>query len=535
MPLPPGTLVDDKYEIVSLLGEGGFGAVYSARQPNLDRVVALKIVHGHEGLEGESLARFEREAQTLAKLHHKNLALFYGYGIWQGAPYMVLEFVRGVSLQSVISESGGLKESRAVNICKQVCDALTCIHTNNIVHRDLKPANIMLIASADGTETVKLIDFGLAKVVPGVGERAQRLTEAGTTVGSSEYMSPEQCLGHELDGRADIYALGCVLQACLTGSAPFNGEHCVVIMQQHMYDAPPQLADLLTPGTYSEALQLVLNQALAKSPDDRYESAADFRADLSKVSGHDTTKLKAASATRPAAMQSAQRKKRGGTLVLACVAASVLSGICFWHYYSEHTHRNTGTADGDARPESSRYLFRTARTEESNNDRSTDEIIEHYKAALAATEKDHLLTAQERAHAAQRLSCAFADREQFAEAKPYVVAAMRDQLKEGQISSDYVKLTIEVDRILCQLKEYDLAISLLQQADAQFKKKIGKRDEVIMMMLAQALIYKGDPAGLELVKQIEKEDLITPDDKYYRDFMELKKSAEQVFWRGSKT
>lgn len=499
MYLPPGAIVDGRYEIIARLGQGGFGAVYSARQINLDRVVALKIIHDHQEFNEQVRARFEREAQTMAQLHHKNLALFYGYGIWEGAPYMVLEFVRGKSLSSVIKEEGKLKEARAINICKQVCDALACIHSNGIVHRDLKPPNIMLMQATDGSELVKLIDFGLAKVDRHMGERAQRLTEAGSTVGSAEYMSPEQCMGQPIDGRSDLYALGCTLQACMTGKAPFEGEHSVVVMQKHIHEPPPQLSEQLLPGTYSQSLQLVLNKSLAKLPDERYENAGEFRADLSKVSGHDTTRMVAATAKCPVGLSVNYGKKKSTRIVLVALATACLSGVSLWYWQTSQPKLTSV----ELTPQSSLFLFKEGRHEE-EYDKFGDRMIDLYKTALAHDEQDHLLQLKEKAHAKGRLSYALSNRKLYAEAKPLAISGLRDIMSAGETDSDLTRLVIEVNKTYCGTNDAEAALKPIQESHEYYIKKMGKPHNMIQITLGEVYWAAGQfEKALAIFNEIE--------------------------------
>lgn len=521
MYLAAGTIIDQRYEIISRLGVGGFGAVYSAKQINLDRMVALKIIHEHQGFSDDARARFEREAQTLAKLKHKNLALFYGFGIWDDSPYMVLELVRGRSLHSVIQEEGRIKESRTINIIKNMCDALSCIHSNGIVHRDLKPANIMLVEAPDGTEVAKLIDFGLAKVDPGIGEHVQRLTEAGSTVGSAEYMSPEQCLGKPLDGRSDIYALGCTMQACLIGRAPFMGEHSVVVMQQHIYDPPPPLSDSLEAGTYTEALQLILNQALAKEKEERYETADEFRADLSKASGHDTTKLKAASAARPVGLRVKFGRKKKLNIAVVAIAAGCISGFFFWNWQTQGKHIEPHS--GELSQESSLYLYKQG-LHEGEIAQGGDRLIDMFTRAIAANEKDHMLDLRLSARAKRRLCWALSHRRRFAESLPYLISGLDDEMKAGETDAAFSELVTELGMVCRHLHERALAIEKIKVADEYYRKRIGKRNPVVCIALSEAYRLNNQPdVALKLCQELES--IMSDEDKHYSQLRQEMESA----------
>lgn len=276
-------VIDDKFVLLHAVEAGAFGTVYRARQMKLDRIVAIKLLNAEMLAESDSLPRFEREARALATLKHKNIVAVYGHGVWREAPYMVLEFVEGKTLSTVIALEAPLEPYRACEIFIQVCEGLSCAHNYGIVHRDLKPTNIMLIPGATGGEQVKLIDFGLAMLVPGYGAAAQRLTEAGVAVGTCYYMSPEQCVGSEVDLRADIYSAGCILYEVLTGKRPFDAKEPADLMSLHMDAQPPSLIDSLGDKPIVEELQAVLNKSMAKDREQRYQSANEMCEDLKSI------------------------------------------------------------------------------------------------------------------------------------------------------------------------------------------------------------------------------------------------------------
>lgn len=281
--LPQGTLIDGRYEVVNQIGVGGFGSVYKARQAQFDRLVAIKTLNTTLLQEADGLPRFEREAQAINALKHKNIVGFYGYGIWQQAPYMVMELIEGKSLSDDLSSNTRIEPKRAVMIMRQVFDALACAHAAGVVHRDLKPSNIMLVPSAEGIETVKIIDFGLAKLMPAYGVPGQKLTETGYTLGSCHYMAPEQALGIPVDHRADIYSAGCIFYQILTGELPFAADHNVAVMFRHINDEPIPLSRTLGEHPMGDALAVFLQNCMAKSPADRYQTANSAIEDLNAI------------------------------------------------------------------------------------------------------------------------------------------------------------------------------------------------------------------------------------------------------------
>lgn len=279
--LAPGTIIEDRFQIISYIGEGGMGTVYTATQIGFDRTVALKFLDWKMTSENEeALARLEREAQALSRLQHKNIVTVYGlHRSASHGPFLAMEFLAGQSLQQLLSNRKPLTTERSVEIAIQICEALMCAHSHHIVHRDIKPSNIILGEQYG----LKVIDFGLIKLLPEYGRTLQQLTEAGCAIGSVLYMSPEQCTGSACDERSDIYAVGCVLHHCLTGAPPFEGDHSVAVMHRQLHDAAPLLSDVCPERSYPEKLQDVLNKAMAKAPDDRYKDAAALMEDLKLI------------------------------------------------------------------------------------------------------------------------------------------------------------------------------------------------------------------------------------------------------------
>ena len=272
-----GNVIDYRYELLAQIGSGGMGTVYKAKQHPFEREVALKMLNGNMPDDPEALARFEREALAISKLKHKNIVMFYGYGIFRTAPYMVMEYIHGHSLQDALSSGTPLEAPYAMRVAEQIGEALSCAHANGLVHRDLKPSNVM-IADDDSALSVKIIDFGLARLLPSFGKELQKLTEAGSAIGSVLYMSPEQCTGLPTDARSDIYALGCIMHHCLTGSPPFEGDHSVVVMRYHIEQLAPRLNTMNADA--SANLQFIVDRAMSKDPADRYQTADEMLHDV---------------------------------------------------------------------------------------------------------------------------------------------------------------------------------------------------------------------------------------------------------------
>ncbi|MEV4134058.1 protein kinase [Dactylosporangium sp. NPDC049742] len=270
-----GRLLNGRYELRSVIGRGGMADVWLAVDGRLDRPVAVKMLHDQGGADPSIPERFEREAHTAARLSHPSIVAVYDVGVDGGTPYLVMELVQGHSLADELAK-GPLDPRRAVHIAEQVCDALAAAHDAGVVHRDVKPANILI--SDEGR--VKVCDFGIARIT----DRAQAaLTAPATVVGTSSYMAPEQVLGEPVDARTDLYALGCVLYAMLTGRPPFTEGSPVQIAWQQIHQAAVPVT-VLRPGLPPQLAGLV-GALLAKRARDRPASAAQVRAALSGTAG----------------------------------------------------------------------------------------------------------------------------------------------------------------------------------------------------------------------------------------------------------
>lgn len=268
-----GQLVAGRYRVEQLLGAGGMGAVYRAEHTQLRKSVALKVLHRSMLTNEEAVARFEREGIAAARIEHSNVASATDFGrLEDGAFFLVMEYVDGRSLAGALRE-GPLAPDRAVRIGRQVLEALEAAHSLDIVHRDLKPDNIMLV-EREGSERVKVLDFGIAKVRFADAPSGQ-LTQLGTVFGTPEYMCPEQAMGQAVDHRADLYAFGIILYEMLAGQVPFQADDLMVLLTKQMTEVPPML-----PQSVPTDLQSLVARLLAKEPADRPQSAAAVRAEL---------------------------------------------------------------------------------------------------------------------------------------------------------------------------------------------------------------------------------------------------------------
>ena len=275
--------LSDRYELGEILGFGGMSEVHLARDVRLHRDVAVKVLRADLARDPSFYLRFRREAQNAAALNHPSIVAVYDTGEAETPtgplPYIVMEYVEGVTLRDIVHTDGPLPPRRAIEIIADACQALNFSHQTGIIHRDVKPANIMI----SNTNAVKVMDFGIARAIADSGNS---VTQTAAVIGTAQYLSPEQARGENVDARSDVYSLGCVLYEILTGEPPFTGDSPVAVAYQHVREDP------IPPSQRHEGisadLDAVVLKALAKNPDNRYQTAAEMRADLVRVHNGET-------------------------------------------------------------------------------------------------------------------------------------------------------------------------------------------------------------------------------------------------------
>jgi len=276
-----GKIIDRKYKILSRVGDGGMGVVYKAEHELMGRLVAVKVLHRHLVADQNYdtfMQRFQREARTASQINHPNAVTIYDFGISEETAYLVMEFVEGKSLKQVLADEGHLDIERAAAIFAQVCDAVAAAHRLGIVHRDLKPDNIVL-SMEDGKEVAQVLDFGIAKVLTEQQDTSVTMTQAGTTLGTPRYMSPEQVLGKTLDARSDVYSLAVVLYEMLTGDIPFKADSAMELMLKHVNESPISMRSFQGIKIHRE-IEAVVMRGLQKDVKERYQKIGELSNDF---------------------------------------------------------------------------------------------------------------------------------------------------------------------------------------------------------------------------------------------------------------
>jgi hypothetical protein len=270
-----GAVVDGRYKLVEVMASGAMGAVFKAERVPIGKLVAVKFLHAAFVNDGEFLARFERETRVMSKLSHPNCVSVLDFGVWEGAPYLVMDFVAGTTLRARMDD-GPLPAAQALAFTRQIASGLAHAHEHGIVHRDIKPANMMISDEIGHGERVRILDFGLARLQGGGAGRDA--TQSHIVVGTPNYMAPEQTVpGSTIDARTDIYAVGVVLFEMFAGDHPFHADDTLNLLAMHRAAPIPRLADRVPEGSeLPDGVQAIVDKAMAKAPDDRFQSAIEL-------------------------------------------------------------------------------------------------------------------------------------------------------------------------------------------------------------------------------------------------------------------
>src|SRR4051812_46425569 len=265
-----GDVLSDRYELEELVGTGGMSSVYRAHDRLLDRKVALKILHDQYTADDDYVERFRREARAVAALSHPNIVTVIDRGEHENKQFIVFEYIDGENLKRLIERRGPAPVTTALELAMQVARGLSFAHQNGLVHRDVKPQNVLL----NGDGQAKVTDFGIARSM----DVQHGMTQTGTVLGTSDYIAPEQAQGQRVDEHTDVYSLGVVMYELLTTEVPFPGENFVAVAMRHINEPPPPVRDKRP--DVSPRLDAAIQRAMAKNPEDRFQTMADFCREL---------------------------------------------------------------------------------------------------------------------------------------------------------------------------------------------------------------------------------------------------------------
>ena len=322
LPLDQQENLKHKYQFIRTIGSGGMGVIYQARQLILNKMVAVKMLHPHL-VSPNALQRFQIEGRAAAALSHPHIVVVHDMGVTDaGLPYIVMDYVEGVTLAQWLEQKGCMPVERALKMFLQVCDALSHAHSRSVLHRDIKPGNIMLVQTAEGIEEARVMDFGIAKLIDEADFGLQHLTKTGESIGSPLYMSPEQARGERIDATSDIYSFGCVMFETLTGTPPFAGKTQMETMLMHINDEPPSLAS--RGRIFSPRLEEVVAKSLSKSPEARFQSMNELKNELVSLLGKSGRGL-----GRFIFVQQAQSRTKRWLMPVACLL--LVFGAIWWN------------------------------------------------------------------------------------------------------------------------------------------------------------------------------------------------------------
>jgi eukaryotic-like serine/threonine-protein kinase len=347
--LGAGVIVGGHYKVKAMLGRGGMGVVYRVEHTQFGRDFALKILAAEQITE-DNWRRFQLEGKALAKLEHRNIVKIYDMGVYGShCPYYVMDLLEGPSLADYLAENGPLDLAQAVEIFAQIGSGLSFAHKAGLIHRDIKPSNIILTGLLDRL-LVKIVDFGLVKIVGATVGSVQSQTATGEVFGSPFYMSPEQCMGEKVDTRSDIYSLGCTLFEALTGRPPFRGENAMATVMMHQSKVAPKLAEAArdqkmsqvaarqsaATANFSPELELLVATMLSKKPTDRQQTVDVFL--------HSLARLEAGKKLRPEGVfseaklfdldeKTADRKAEALPFILLGAVVALIAGVAVLAYF----------------------------------------------------------------------------------------------------------------------------------------------------------------------------------------------------------
>jgi len=373
-----GSHIADRYHLLEVIGDGGMGRVYRAQQLATGEAVAVKVLHPEYAGIAEAAQRFEREAKVMTQLAHPNIVKVIEFGEWKGHLFLAMELLGGKSLAELIGREANsespltarLTVKRTLAIMRPVLEALEYAHERGVVHRDLKPENIMVIPGRGlfSHETIKLLDFGIAKLGRTSEKQAQKLTQQGLILGTPDYMSPEQAIGQEADGRADLYSCGVIFYEMLTGHKPFEGSSSLDVLLMHVNTRPKLLRVVAPDAVIPPHVERAILRALAKRPAERFQTVRELRQALESGGEIDLRDSPVSAVAPTIVAQAPRRSSRGVTLMAVAVIASAMAMVFGHHLRPGLLGRSPiASSEGEDAKAPAPAAHRTAREREPSN------------------------------------------------------------------------------------------------------------------------------------------------------------------------
>jgi|AGTN01.1.fsa_nt_gi Serine/threonine protein kinase len=347
--MTPEEMIANRYKVLDTLGQGGMATVYLANDEQLNRLVAIKMLLLRDLTDGQAI-RFQNEAKAIGRLNHSAIMAALDFGVTKdGQPFLVLEHKRGTTLDTILDENGRLEVSEALLIASRICEGLAYAHKAGILHRDIKPSNIYITDSESPRDSVKILDFGIAKfqsnqpddsTADATPDHSQYFTKAGTVIGSPTYMSPEQARGERVDERADVYSLGCVLFEMLTGQPPIKGKSAVETLAKKTSESAPTLASQAPDAGFSKALETIVARSLEMDRSKRYSKASEMLADLESQISESTLEPAQSESIEPTdggTAQTSDAQQKVFTVTLVLILLVVLNGSTMAYFIFART------------------------------------------------------------------------------------------------------------------------------------------------------------------------------------------------------
>jgi serine/threonine protein kinase len=527
--LTTGTLLGGKYRLLAPIGQGGTSTVWKAVNTTSEATVSIKMLRTQH-IDKPTVQRFQQESKALARLDHVNILKVLHAGMSDdNVPYIVTDYIPGHSLAQAIQKEAGVPYHRSLAIFRQIAKSLVYAHEQGIVHRDIKPSNIMLAESADGSESVKLVDFGIALIENSNSAQGQKLTKTGVVLGSPAYLSPEQCLGQKADARSDIYSFGVLMLETLTGTRPFEGDTVYDTYSLHITN---DFSLELLQEVGNVKMRELIEKCLQRQPSDRYATMSDLLQDLQKPEIEDEVRTKRKKRTASEESRSGRHKAkevpRFTTAQLWIVGLSILAVILMaGHVVSNPGLKHDLLLGADNSIDRFKQEKEAAKGEDFPDRRP--ELVAMCQAALAQNEKDHLLEASQVCELNWTVSGGLTAQHRPEEGAPFAEQAIKLMMDNSLYNWHLAHLMLNYGYNMRELHRAKEAIPLEEKLIAKYPADAGNEvDMLIELSRTYTSAGQEDKAMAILKKLLARENLSAYDStQIVSDVHWLKKMRHQ--------